>query len=54
MMDFIMNLDFMSGLRRILLATLDAHLLYAQFGFKVLGNPDRFMEIRRSNMYELN
>jgi len=51
-MDFIMNLDFMPGLRRILLATLDAHLLYKQFGFNVVENPERFMEIRRSNIYK--
>lgn len=33
------------GLRRILLATLDAHALYEQHGFKPLNNPRLFMEI---------
>ena len=33
----------LQGLRRILLATRDAHKLYEQFGFTPLPNPDRFM-----------
>jgi GNAT superfamily N-acetyltransferase len=36
----------LKGLRRFLLATADAHALYAQFGFKPLAAPDRMMEIR--------
>jgi GNAT superfamily N-acetyltransferase len=35
----------LSGLRRWSLATLDAHGLYAQFGFKPLSRADRWMEI---------
>lgn len=31
------------GLRRLLLATRDAHGLYAQFGFEPLPAPERFM-----------
>ena len=54
MMDFIMKLDFLPGLRRTLLATLDAHLLYRQFGFDAVENPERFMEIKRTNIYEQN
>ncbi len=34
------------GLRRFLLATADAHGLYAQFGFKPLAKPDNMMEKR--------
>ncbi|WP_394791396.1 GNAT family N-acetyltransferase [Rhodoferax sp.] len=37
----------LQGLRRFLLATRDAHGLYAQFGFSPLANPDRLMEMRR-------
>jgi len=37
------------GLRRFLLGTLDAHKLYAQFGFAPLQYPERFMEIRSAN-----
>ena len=36
----------LQGLRRFLLATKDAHGLYAQFGFRQLAAPDRMMEIR--------
>jgi GNAT superfamily N-acetyltransferase len=39
------------GLRRFLLATADAHGLYAQFGFKPLSAPDRMMEIRDPDPY---
>jgi len=38
----------LQGLRRFLLATADAHGLYAQFGFRPLEAPERMMEIRRS------
>jgi GNAT superfamily N-acetyltransferase len=33
----------LQGLRRWILATRDAHGLYAQFGFTALENPDRYM-----------
>jgi GNAT superfamily N-acetyltransferase len=32
------------GVRRALLATADAHGLYAQYGFRPLAGPDRWME----------
>ena len=32
------------NVRRVLLATMDAHQLYAKFGFHPLVRPDRFME----------
>ena len=34
----------LQGLRRFLLATKDAHGLYARFGFAPLANPARFLE----------
>ena len=34
-------------LRRWMLVTRDAHALYAKFGFRALGNPERVMERRR-------
>ena len=43
--------DDLQGLRRFLLATSDAHGLYRQFGFEALGNPSRFMEIVRPDIY---
>lgn len=42
----------LQGLRRFMLATLDAHGLYTQFGFQALKEPERFMEIYRPNTYE--
>ncbi|WP_276480532.1 GNAT family N-acetyltransferase [Paraflavitalea pollutisoli] len=42
----------LQGLRRIELGTLDAHGLYAQFGFKPLPNPERFMQIRNADVYK--
>jgi GNAT superfamily N-acetyltransferase len=41
----------LQGLRRILLGTRDAHGLYTQFGFTPLGDPSRFLEIHRPNLY---
>lgn len=41
----------LQGLRRMLLATRDAHGLYAQYGFKPLAAPDRMMEILKPNAY---
>ena len=39
------------GMRRWMLATRDAHALYAQFGFKPLANPPRFMERHDPDVY---
>ncbi len=36
----------LQGLRRFMLATADAHGLYAQFGFKELARPGSVMELR--------
>lgn len=41
----------LQGLRRWLLATLDAHALYEQNGFVGLRNPEWFMEINDRNIY---
>lgn len=40
------------GLRRFVLATLDAHGLYEKFGFVPLNKPEIFMEIVRPDIYE--
>lgn len=39
------------GLRRWLLATLDAHGLYQRYGFQPLKNTERFLEIFDPDMY---
>jgi GNAT superfamily N-acetyltransferase len=36
------------GLRRLMLATHDAHGLYRRFGFTGLANPERWMELHRT------
>jgi hypothetical protein len=37
----------MAGMRRFMLATSDAHQVYADCGFTPLADPGRFMEIAR-------
>jgi GNAT superfamily N-acetyltransferase len=39
----------LAGVRRFLLATADAHQVYADCGFTALDDPGRYMELRRSN-----
>lgn len=41
----------LQNLRRYSLATLDAHKLYTQFGFKELEFPERRMEINNKDIY---
>lgn len=41
----------LQGLRRWLLATRDAHSLYAKFGFTPLAIPDRWMELHNPDVY---
>lgn len=41
----------LQGLRRMALATRDAHGLYEQFGFRALANPDTFMELWVPDVY---
>jgi GNAT superfamily N-acetyltransferase len=52
LMKYIMDLKWTKGLRRMLLATLDAHSLYKRFGFQSSENPEWLMEIKRNNLYE--
>lgn len=42
----------LQGLRRVQLATRDAHGLYAGFGFRPISRPDTWMEIRNDHAYE--
>jgi N-acetylglutamate synthase-like GNAT family acetyltransferase len=43
--------EALQGLRRMMLATRDAHDLYRQFGFTDLTNPARMMEIVNPDVY---
>jgi len=42
----------LQGLRRMLLATSDAHNLYKKFGFSALASPELFMELHRPDIYQ--
>ncbi len=41
----------LQGLRRMVLATRDAHGLYSQYGFKPVENPEILMQIWHPNIY---
>lgn len=43
----------LQGFRRFLLATQDAHGLYAQFGFTRLENPERYMTRHHPDVYRM-
>lgn len=51
MMEGLLQLKELQGLRRMMLATRDAHTLYEKFGFKALAEPARFMELHNPNAY---
>jgi GNAT superfamily N-acetyltransferase len=42
----------LQGLRRWMLATRDAHPLYAQFGFTPIPHPERFMQLHFPDVYK--
>lgn len=48
----IMDHPDLQGLRRITLATRDAHELYEKVGFKPLTNPHLFMEVWKPDVYQ--
>ncbi len=52
LMKAVMEHPDLEGLRRIQLATRDAHGLYRAFGFGSLSAPEQLMEIRRPNLYQ--
>jgi N-acetylglutamate synthase-like GNAT family acetyltransferase len=51
LMECIVSHPDLQGLRRWMLATQDAHGLYAKFGFTPIKNPDSWMEIHRPDVY---
>jgi len=51
LMHYIMICEELKGLRNFMLATLDAHTLYEQFGFKSLKEPTRYMSIKFFESY---
>jgi GNAT superfamily N-acetyltransferase len=51
LMTYLQSHPDLQGLRRLHLATRDAHGLYARFGFVPLTGADRWMEIRAADPY---
>jgi len=51
LMEVIMSHPDLQGLRRMMLATRDAHELYKKFGFTPLNNVDRWMHIHHPDVY---
>ena len=52
LMEVIMSHPDLQGLRRMILATKDAHGLYKQFGFTPLISVDRWMHILDTDVYK--
>ena len=52
LMEVILSYPDLQGLRRMMLATRDAHELYKKFGFTQLNNVDRWMHIHYPNVYK--
>ena len=52
LMQIIMSHPDLQGLRRMMLATRDAHELYKKFGFAPLNNVDRWMHIHDPDVYK--
>jgi len=51
LMECVMSHPQLQGLRRWILATRDAHELYAKFGFTPLKRPEFFMELHNPAVY---
>lgn len=51
LMDAVFAHPQLQGLRRFMLATSDAHGLYARYGFTAPARPDRLMEVVRPDIY---
>ena len=52
LMECVMAHPELQGLRRFMLATRDAHALYAKFGFTPPARPAALMEILRPGLYQ--
>ena len=52
LMECILSHPELQNLRRLMLATADAHGLYRQFGFEVVARPERLMEVVTPDIYQ--
>ena len=53
LMECLMSHPDLKKLRRLCLATKDAHSLYRQYGFEVTQTPQNWMEIKDNDIYKL-
>jgi len=51
LMETIVSHPDLQGLRRFCLGTRDAHGLYERYGFQVIKEPEKWMEIKAKNLY---
>lgn len=51
LMEAVVSDPDLQGLRRFMLATSDAHALYAKFGFESVDNPEILMQIWQPGIY---
>ena len=54
LMDEVMGHADLQGLRRIMLATRDAHSFYTGYGFEKINDPSRLMQILDPDIYKRN
>ena len=54
LMELVIGHPELQGLRRFVLATRDAHGLYAQFGFETPAEPKAYMHIHTPNAYQFS
>jgi GNAT superfamily N-acetyltransferase len=52
LMECVMSHPSLKSLRRLCLATKDAHSLYEQYGFEVTQTPQNWMEIKDNDLYK--
>lgn len=50
LMRYITDIEWVKGLKSVLLATLDAHALYSQFGFRTPDNLEKFMQLKQNTL----
>jgi GNAT superfamily N-acetyltransferase len=53
LVDAVLEHPAVRGLPRVMLATADAHGLYAEYGFEALERPERFMAIESQNLRDI-
>ena len=52
LMEYIFQQEELQGLRRMILATADAHGLYSQYGFTPIAMPEIYMECMNPDVYQ--